>query len=132
MSLVLSLSVFAGTRPAGFRGIGPRLGMTVNPDQFHFGGHIDFGDLADNLMMMPNIEIGVGDNITTVAPSFELDYRFREDWGALDSVSWRRRRTGVLLVEARHAATPNSVSICSSALAEDRLGKPVRTFLCRG
>ena len=82
MSLMLSLSVFAGTRPAGFRGIGPRLGMTVNPDQFHFGGHIDFGDLADNLMMMPNIEIGVGDNITTIAPSFELDYRFREDWGA--------------------------------------------------
>jgi hypothetical protein len=75
-------TVYAGQRPAGFRGIGPRLGLTVNPDQFHFGGHIDFGDLAENLMMMPNIEIGVGDNLTTVAPSFELDYRFRSDWGA--------------------------------------------------
>ena len=71
----------ANTRPAGFRGIGPRLGMTINPDQFHFGGHIDFGDLAQNLMMMPNVEIGVGDNLTTIAPSFELDYRFRSDWG---------------------------------------------------
>ena len=48
-----------------FHGIGPRLGMTINPDQFHFGGHIDFGDLAENLMMLPNLEIGVGDNLTT-------------------------------------------------------------------
>jgi hypothetical protein len=75
-------SGFAGTRSAGFHGIGPRVGMTINPDQVHFGGHIDFGDLAENLMMLTNIEIGFGDNLTTVAPSFEVDYRFRSDWGA--------------------------------------------------
>ena len=75
-------STYAGKRPAGFHGIGPRVGFTVNPDQVHIGGHIDFGDLADNLMILPNIEIGFGDNVTTIAPSFELDYRFRSDWGA--------------------------------------------------
>ncbi len=79
--LFCSVTASANTRPAGFRGIGPRVGLTVNPDQIHFGGHIDFGDLADNLMMLPNLEIGFGDNVTTVAPSFELDYRFRSDWG---------------------------------------------------
>ena len=32
-------------------------------------------------MMVPNLEIGFGDHLTTIAPSFELDYRFRSDWG---------------------------------------------------
>lgn len=83
LSVVLlgGLSVLANTRPARFHGIGPRVGLTINPDQFHFGGHIDFGDLANNLMMLPNLEIGLGDDFTTIAPTFELDYRFREDWG---------------------------------------------------
>jgi len=82
IGLFCSPTAFAGNRPAGFHGVGPRLGVTVNPDQFHFGGHIDFGDLAPNLMILPNLEIGIGDHVTTVAPSFELDYRFRSDWGA--------------------------------------------------
>lgn len=80
--LLLSATAFANKRSAGFHGIGPRLGFTMNPDQFHFGGHIDFGDISNNLMMLPNLEIGIGDNLTTIAPSFELDYRFRSDWGA--------------------------------------------------
>lgn len=81
IGLLCSVTAVGSKRPGGFRGIGPRVGMTVNPDQFHFGGHIDFGDLADNLMMLPNLEVGVGDNATTIAPSFEVDYRFRSDWG---------------------------------------------------
>jgi len=80
--LFSSPAVFANERPVRVHGIGPRLGLTVNPDQFHFGVHFDFGDIANNLMIMPNLEIGIGDNLTTVAPSFELDYRFRSDWGA--------------------------------------------------
>ncbi len=82
IGLLGTVTAFGGQRTAGFHGMGPRLGMTVNPDQFHFGGHIDFGDLAENLMMLPNLEIGIGDHLTTIAPSFELDYRFRSDWGA--------------------------------------------------
>jgi hypothetical protein len=61
--------------------MGPRVGITFNPDQVHFGGHIDFGDLAPNLMMLVNLEIGFGNDLTTVAPTFEVDYRFHEDWG---------------------------------------------------
>jgi len=80
--LLCGLPVVAGQRSAGFHGIGPRVGFTINPDQVHFGGHIDFGDITPSVMMLANLEIGVGDNLTTIAPSFELDYRFREDWGA--------------------------------------------------
>ncbi len=79
--LLFALTAAAGTRPVGFSGIGPRVGFTVNPDQIHLGGHIDFGEIAPNLMMVPNLEIGFGDDLTTIAPSFELDYRFRSDWG---------------------------------------------------
>ncbi|MFH2049087.1 MAG: hypothetical protein ABIJ12_06545 [bacterium] len=82
IGLLCSSPTFGNERPVGFHGIGPRVGFTINPDQFHIGGHIDFGDISNNLMIMPNIEIGFGDNFTTVAPSFELDYRFRSDWGA--------------------------------------------------
>lgn len=80
--LASSTSTFANKRAARYHGMGPRVGFTLNPDQIHFGGHVDFGDIANNLMIMPNIEVGLGEDITTVAPSFELDYRFRSDWGA--------------------------------------------------
>jgi len=81
MGLLCSVTAFGTNRPVGLRGIGPRVGYTINPDQVHIGAHIDFGDLTENLMMQPNLEIGFGDNLTTIAPSFEVDYRFRSDWG---------------------------------------------------
>ena len=81
IGLLLSITAFGNRRPVGVHGIGPRVGLTVNPDQFHVGLHLDLGDLTNNLMMQPNLEIGFGDNVTTVAPSFEVDYRFRSDWG---------------------------------------------------
>lgn len=82
VGLFCGLTPFANARPVGFHGIGPRFGFTLNPDQFHVGGHLDLGDVSTNLMMQPNLEIGFGDDLTTIAPSFELDYRFRSDWGA--------------------------------------------------
>lgn len=82
LGMACSGGAFAASRSAGFHGIGPRLGFTISPDQFHFGGHIDFGDITPGLMLIPNLEIGVGDNVTTVAPTFELDYRFRADWSS--------------------------------------------------
>lgn len=82
IGLACSTPTLGNNRPTGFHGIGPRVGFTINPDQIHIGGHVDFGDLANNLMIMPNIEVGFGDDLTTVAPTFELDYRFRSGWGA--------------------------------------------------
>jgi len=79
--LFAGISAFAGDRPAGYYGLGPRLGVTSNPDQVHFGMHLDLGELTPNLMMVPNLEVGLGDHVTSIAPSFELDYRFRSSWG---------------------------------------------------
>jgi hypothetical protein len=66
----------------GFRGWGPRLGVTVNPDQFHFGAHLDFGNFARHVRFQPNVEVGLGDDLTLVAVNMDAAYRFVERWEA--------------------------------------------------
>jgi hypothetical protein len=80
--LCLSSSQALAQRSAGFHGWGPRGGVTINPDQVHFGVHFDLGDLAPRLMLIPNAEIGFGDNLTVLTPAFEVDYRFYDNWGS--------------------------------------------------
>lgn len=80
--LALTASPAWAQRKAGFHGWGPRGGVTINPDQFHLGAHFDLGDLAPRFMLLPNAEVGFGDNLTVLAPSFEVDYRFYDTWGS--------------------------------------------------
>jgi len=37
----------------GFRGWGPRVGVSINPDQVHFGAHLDFGQFAKHVRFQP-------------------------------------------------------------------------------
>ncbi len=60
----------------GFRGWGPRLGLSVNPDQVHFGAHLDFGNFARHVRFQPNLEMGFGDDVKLVALNAEASYRF--------------------------------------------------------
>ena len=80
-SCALFVSTASAQRPAGFHGWGPRGGVTIDPDQAHVGAHFDLGDLAPRLMLFPNVEIGFGDDVTVLAPMFEVDYRFTDNWG---------------------------------------------------
>lgn len=66
----------------GFRGWGPRLGVSINPDQFHFGAHLDFGNFAQHVRFQPNIEVGLGDDLTLVTVNAEAAYRFSSRWDA--------------------------------------------------
>jgi len=109
VGLLFTLPALASYRGAGYRGIGPRVGLTLNPDQVHFGGHIDFGDLAGNLMMLPNLEVGFGDNLTTIAPTFELDYRFRSDWGAW--TPYLGGGIGPVFYSAKHGGSSSELGI---------------------
>jgi len=68
-----------GTK-VGFRGWGPRVGLTFSPDQFHFGAHMDFGNFAQHIRFQPNVEIGFGDNLTLIALNGEAAYRFASRW----------------------------------------------------
>ena len=66
----------------GFRGWGPRVGLTLDPDQVHVGAHMDYGVFGPRVRFQPNIEAGFGNDLTLVAFNFEAAYRFRDRWDA--------------------------------------------------
>ena len=55
-------------------GAGIRGGVSGDPDQFYFGGHFDTGFVVERLSFRPNVEVGVGNDLTTVAANFEFVY----------------------------------------------------------
>ncbi|MBI5867284.1 MAG: hypothetical protein HZB43_03190 [candidate division Zixibacteria bacterium] len=63
-----------------FRGWGPRVGLSLDPDQIHFGADMDFGNFARHVRFQPNVEVGFGDNVTLIAINFEAAYRFQSRW----------------------------------------------------
>ena len=65
-----------GAAPASAQGIGVRAGASGDPDQFYAGLHYESEELVDRLRFRPNIELGVGDNVTLVALNIEFAYRF--------------------------------------------------------
>ena len=87
-TIVLPLAVAAAfllsfsVRPASAQSVGIRGGVSVNPDQFYFGGHVETAPLIDHLRFRPNLEIGIGDDRTLVAFNFEFAYHFpsRTTW----------------------------------------------------
>lgn len=78
----LAVALAAAAVPASAQGPGIRAGVSVDPDQFYFGGHYESAALIDRLHFRPNVEVGVGDDLTTVALNFEFVYKFqsRGDW----------------------------------------------------
>jgi hypothetical protein len=65
--LLVAASGVARAEDVGYRGWGPRVGVTMDPDQVHFGAHIDSGNLARHIRLQPNVEVGIGDDLTLVA-----------------------------------------------------------------
>lgn len=55
---------------------GVRVGASNDPDQLAFGGQLHLGEIAPNLTFDPNLELGIGDDVTTVQPNFDLQYHF--------------------------------------------------------
>lgn len=64
----------------GFRGWGPRVGPSLNPDQIHFGAHLDFGNFASHVRFQPNVELGFGDDVRLFTANAEAAYRFSPQW----------------------------------------------------
>jgi hypothetical protein len=62
--------------PAGAQqwNAGIRAGVSADPDQFFFGGHVESQPLMERLTFRPNAEIGVGDDVTTIALNVEFAY----------------------------------------------------------
>lgn len=53
---------------------GVRAGASIDPNQFHFGGHIISDPLISNLTFRPNLEIGIGSDATGFAANLEFAY----------------------------------------------------------
>jgi len=60
--LTFVLGLTAATATAGNFGL--RGGYTIDPDQFHIGGHYNVGQIFEPIRLVPNVEIGFGDNHT--------------------------------------------------------------------
>src|SRR5687767_7946293 len=81
LSFLLALSVVSAA-PAAAQDAGVRGGISVDPDQFYFGGHIETGALIDRLHFRPNVEIGFGDDLMLIGVNMEFVYKFpaRRGW----------------------------------------------------
>jgi hypothetical protein len=63
--------------------VGVRAGVSADPDQFFFGGHIETKPLLEHVTFRPNVEIGVGNDVTLIALNLELVYSIplkRDPW----------------------------------------------------
>ena len=63
---------------------GLRAGVSIDPDQFYVGGHLETDPLVERLVFRPNVEIGFGDDVTLAAFNFEFVWKFprgRSPWG---------------------------------------------------
>lgn len=75
-SLSLAICLAAVPAFAQSSGGGIRGGVSGDPDQFYFGAHLDTGPLVEMLTFRPNVEVGLGNDLTTVAANFEFVYWF--------------------------------------------------------
>ena len=82
LSFVVVLAAISAT-PALAQDAGLRGGMSVNPDQFYFGGHIETSPLVDRLHFRPNVEVGIGEDLMLIGANMEFVYKFprRGGWG---------------------------------------------------
>jgi hypothetical protein len=73
--LFVTATMFTATDAAA-QEVGARAGVSVEPDQFYFGAHVQTEPLIDRLRFRPNVEIGLGDDVTLVGFNVEFAYFF--------------------------------------------------------
>lgn len=55
---------------------GPRFGFSSDPDQVVLGGQLEFGPYDRSFTFTPNLEIGLGDDLTTIQFNADGNYHF--------------------------------------------------------
>ena len=75
LSFLLGVVLFSST-PALAQDPGIRGGISIDPDQFYFGGHLETSPLVDRLYFRPNLEVGIGDELTLIGVNMEFVYKF--------------------------------------------------------
>ena len=81
VSILVGLVFFTGAiaaTPAQAQTIAPGIqgGVSLDPDQFYFGGHLETSALVNRVHFRPNVEVGIGDDLTLIAANMEFVYKF--------------------------------------------------------
>ena len=72
---VAVLTVAFASSSAAQEQVGIRVGVSGDPDQFVFGGHIETSPLLERLVFRPNAEIGIGSDLVLIAFNLEFAYK---------------------------------------------------------
>ena len=51
-------------------------GVSIDPDQVYFGGHVETTPLVDRLRFRPSVDIGLGEDLVAVTGNFDFTYTF--------------------------------------------------------
>lgn len=60
----------------GIHAFGLRSGIAMDPDQFHFGAHLDAGHLTKRVRLQPSFELGLGNGVRLGAVNADALYLF--------------------------------------------------------
>jgi hypothetical protein len=71
---VVTLLLISANSAMAQGGAGVRAGVSLEPDQFYFGGHVDVKEIVDRFWFRPNAEIGVGNHTTLFSANGEFVY----------------------------------------------------------
>ena len=79
-ALLLAAALFGSGSAAAegsfeFYGWGPRVGFSSDPNQFYFGAHFPMSSFTTNLLFVPSIDIGFGDETTLLSVNPDLVYQ---------------------------------------------------------
>ncbi len=81
-ALVL-LPVVAEAASPTVAAFGPRVGVSIDPDQLVVGGQLSLQEFAPHWSFDPNLELGFGDDMTVIALNLDAYYHLRlsgSDW----------------------------------------------------
>ncbi len=66
----------ASSPDIGWNGWGVRLGLADGADQVLGGAHFNLGEFAENFRFQPDVQLGAGDDFTTLFGTVPVYYRF--------------------------------------------------------
>ncbi len=76
MALAAVLWASASAADIGYRGWGPRVGISDSPDQFVAGAHWDLGEFAPHVRWQPSVDFGFGDDAFSFTGNIMVGYWF--------------------------------------------------------
>jgi hypothetical protein len=75
-SVIVAATTVAPAAEVGFQGWGPRFGVSSDADQVLVGAQFDLGEFTKNLRWQPSVELGFGDDKTSLYGNFMVAYYF--------------------------------------------------------